>query len=130
MGGYETTYAMTHAPRMWKVGIAVAPVTDWRYYDTIYTERYMGMPGPNAAEYRASSSEAGAAALEGRLLISHRTADDNVHIANSNTLLRAFVLAGKQADFMVYPRTTHSISGIPARRHLFAHMLEYWRDHL
>jgi dipeptidyl-peptidase-4 len=129
-GGYATTYALTHAPRIWKVGIAVAPVTDWTYYDTIYTERYMGMPGPNAAEYRASSSVAGAAALEGRLLISHGTADDNVHIANSISLLQAFVLAGKQADFMVYPRKTHSISGVPARRHLFAHMLEYWRAHL
>lgn len=129
-GGYETTYALTHAPRIWKVGVAVAPVTDWRFYDSIYTERYMGRPQQFPAAYHDSSSVAGANALVGRLLISHGTADDNVHIANSVSLLQAFVLAGKQVDFAVYPRKTHGITGIPQRRHLFAHMLQYWQEHL
>lgn len=129
-GGYETAYALTHAPRLWKVGVAVAPVTDWRYYDTIYTERYMGTPQQNPAAYRESSVVARAAALGGRLLLLHGTADDNVHLANSVALVQAFVRSGKQVDFMVYPRKAHGISGIPQQRHLFNHMLEYWQAHL
>jgi dipeptidyl-peptidase-4 len=129
-GGYETCYALTHAPGTWKAGIAVAPVTDWRYYDSIYTERYLGKPLQNAAAYRESSAVAAAAALKGRLLIVHGTGDDNVHLANSIALLQALMLAGKRADFFVYPRTTHGITGIRRRRHLFAAMLDYWQDHL
>jgi dipeptidyl-peptidase-4 len=129
-GGYETTYAMTHAPGTWKVGVAVAPVTDWMYYDTIYTERYMGTSLQNPTAYRESSSVDAAAAFEGRLLISHGTSDDNVHLANSVSFLQALLLADKQVDFMVYPRKTHGILGIPQRRHLFTHMLEYWQEHL
>ncbi len=127
-GGYETTYAMTHAPGVWKVGVAVAPVTDWRFYDSIYTERYMGTPQSNVAAYHASSSIAAAANLRGRLLVSHGTGDDNVHIANSVSLMQALLLVGKQVDFMIYPRKTHSIAGIAQRRHLFNHMLDYWRN--
>ena len=129
-GGYETTYALTHAPGVWKVGVAVAPVSDWRFYDSIYTERYMGTPAQNPAAYSASSVVAAASKLQGMLLISHGTSDDNVHIANSIALIQAFILAGKQIDFMVYPRKTHGISGIPQRRHLFNHMLNYWQEHL
>lgn len=129
-GGYETTYALTHAPGVWKVGVAVAPVTDWRFYDSIYTERYMGTPAQNPAAYHASSVIAAASKLQGKLLISHGTGDDNVHMANTISLIQAFIDAGKQIDFMVYPRKTHSISGIPQRRHLFNHMLNYWQEHL
>jgi dipeptidyl-peptidase-4 len=129
-GGYETTYALTHAPGVWKVGVAVAPVTDWRFYDTIYTERYMGTPQQNPRAYDESAVMPKAGALRGSLLISHGTSDDNVHMANTISLLQAFVLAGKQVDFMVYPRKTHGISGIPQRRHLFTHMLDYWEAHL
>jgi dipeptidyl-peptidase-4 len=129
-GGFETTFALTHAPGTWKVGEAVAPVTDFRFYDTIYTERYMGKPQQEAAAYDASSSVAAAAHFAGRLLISHGTSDDNVHLANSVSVLQALLLKGKQVDFMVYPRKTHGISGIPQRRQLFTHMLEYWQEHL
>ncbi len=129
-GGYETTFALTHAPGTWKVGEAVAPVTDWHFYDSIYTERYMGKPSRNAADYTASSSVAAAGDFGGRLLISHGTSDDNVHLANSVSLLQALLLAGKQVDFMVYPRKTHGIVGVPQRRQLFTHMLEYWQEHL
>ncbi len=129
-GGYETTYALTHSPGTWKVGVAVAPVTDWLYYDSIYTERYMGTSLQDPAAYRASSSIDGAANFTGRLLISHGTSDDNVHIANSVSFLQALLLKGKQVDFMVYPRKTHGISGLPQRRHLFNHMLDYWQEHL
>jgi dipeptidyl-peptidase-4 len=129
-GGYETTFAVTHAPTVWKTGVAVAPVTDWASYDSIYTERYMGTPQAFPAAYAASSSVAAAGRLRAHLLISHGTSDDNVHLANSIALLQACVLAGKQVDFMVYPRKRHGISGIPQRRHLFSHMLEYWQTHL
>jgi len=129
-GGYETTYALTHAPGVWKVGVAVAPVTDWKYYDSIYTERYMGTPKQNPAAYAESSVLEKAGSLQGSLLISHGTSDDNVHLANTISLVQAFILNGKQIDMMVYPRKTHGISGIPQRRHLFTHMLEYWQAHL
>jgi hypothetical protein len=100
-GGYETTFAVTHAPTVWKTGVAVAPVTDWASYDSIYTERYMGTPQAFPAAYAASSSVAAAGRLRAHLLISHGTSDDNVHLANSIALLQACVLAGKQVDFMV-----------------------------
>jgi len=129
-GGYETTYAMTHAPGVWDTGVAVAPVTDWRFYDSIYTERYMGTPQQFPAAYAASSVIAAAGGLRGHLLISHGTSDDNVHLANTIALLQAFIEHGKQIDFMVYPRKRHGIPGVPQRRHLFTHMLEYWQSHL
>ncbi|MGB8266106.1 MAG: DPP IV N-terminal domain-containing protein [Candidatus Velthaea sp.] len=129
-GGYETAYALTHAPAVWKTGVAVAPVTDWRFYDSIYTERYMGTPRHEAASYTASSVLPQARQLRGRLLVSHGTGDDNVHLANTIALAQAVVLAGKQMDLMVYPRKTHGISGIVQRRQLFNHMLHYWEDHL
>ncbi|HEX5273677.1 MAG TPA: DPP IV N-terminal domain-containing protein [Candidatus Rubrimentiphilum sp.] len=129
-GGYETAYAMTHST-LFKAGAAVAPVTDWHYYDTIYTERYMGKPQENLAAYNASSVLPAAANLHGDLLISHGTSDDNVHMANTVSLLQSFIDAGEtNVDFMVYPRRTHSIAGIAQRRHLYGHMLQWWLKHL
>ncbi len=129
-GGYETTYAMTHST-LFKAGAAVAPVTDWHYYDTIYTERYMGKPQDDLAAYSASSVLPAAANLHGDLLISHGTSDDNVHMANTVSLLQSFIDAGQtNVDFMVYPRRTHSIAGIAQRRHLYGHMLQWWLKHL
>lgn len=125
-GGYETTYALTHAPAVWKAGFAVAPVTDWAKYDSIYTERYMGLPQHNAAAYRESSSVGKAAALRGRLMIAHGTSDDNVHFANTVAFVQASILAGRPVDLMFYPRKTHGISGIPQRRDLFGRMLRFW----
>ncbi|GAC1546968.1 MAG: S9 family peptidase [Candidatus Velthaea sp.] len=129
-GGYETTYALTHAPGVWKTGVAVAPVTDWKFYDSIYTERYMGTPQANPKVYAQSSVTAKAGALQGHLLISHGTSDDNVHLANTVSLIEALILKGKQVDMMVYPRKSHGITGIPQRRHLFTHMLDYWEQNL
>lgn len=129
-GGYETIFALTHTA-LFKAGAAVAPVTDWHYYDTIYTERYMGTPQNDPAAYDASSNVKAAANLHGDLLISHGTSDDNVHMANTIALLQAFIDAGKtNVDFYVYPRRTHSIAGLPQRRHLYEHMLEWWTHHL
>ncbi len=129
-GGYETAYAMTHSS-LFKAGAAVAPVTDWHFYDTIYTERYMGRPQDDIAAYDASSVLPAAANLHGDLLISHGTSDDNVHMANTIALMQTFIDAGRtNVDFMVYPRRTHSIAGIAQRRHLYGHMLQWWLKHL
>lgn len=129
-GGYETAYALTHSD-LFKAGAAVAPVTDWHYYDTIYTERYMGKPQENRTAYDTSSVLPAAAHLHGDLLISHGTSDDNVHMANTISLLQAFIDADRtNVDLMVYPRRTHSIAGIAQRRDLYGHMLQWWLKHL
>ncbi|MBI2678247.1 MAG: DPP IV N-terminal domain-containing protein [Candidatus Koribacter versatilis] len=124
-GGYMTLYAMTHSDRV-KAGVSVAPVTDWRNYDTIYTERYMSTPDKNAEGYKKSSPVNFAANLSGALIEVHGTGDDNVHVQNSIQMTNAFITAGKQFRLMVYPRKTHGITGTAARTHLF-HMIQ---DHL
>ena len=127
-GGYETCYALTHS-RLFKAGAAVAPVTDWHLYDTIYTERYMGLPSQNAAAYARSSVLNAAGRLNGPLLIQHGTADDNVHMANSMQLIERFVLAHEsRVVFYPYPRKTHPIRGLPQQRSVFAHMLNFWKS--
>jgi dipeptidyl-peptidase 4 len=119
-GGSMTLYAMTHSDRF-RAGSSVSPVTDWHNYDSVYTERYMGLPKDNPAPY-ADSITSKAGALHGSLLLAHGTSDDNVHFQNSIQMLDAFVNAGKQFRFMAYPGKTHSIAGTAARTHLF-HMI-------
>ncbi len=127
-GGYETCYALTHS-RLFSAGAAVAPVTDWHLYDSIYTERYMGMPRPNAAAYAKSSVLSAADRLSGPLLIQHGTADDNVHMANTIQLLQEFILAREtRVQFYPYPRKTHPIRGLPQQRSVFARMLDFWKS--
>ena len=120
-GGSMTLYALTHSDAF-KAGVSVAPVTDWRDYDSIYTERYMGLPKDNPKPYEDTLSKA-AANLNGALLLVHGTNDDNVHFQNSVQMVDALINAGKQFDFMIYPGKTHSISGTSAKSHLF-HMIE------
>jgi dipeptidyl-peptidase-4 len=114
-GGYLTAYALTHS-RMFAAGIASGPVTDWRLYDTIYTERYMLTPQENQQGYEQSSCLNAAAQLHGRLLLIHGMIDDNVHVQNSLQFAEALQKANKQFEMMVYPSARH---GIPS-----AH---YWR---
>jgi dipeptidyl-peptidase-4 len=121
-GGYFTLYTMTHTD-MFKAGVSVAPVTDWRNYDSIYTERYMGLPKDNEEGYKKSSPVNYAADLKGNLLEVHGTSDDNVHFQNTVQMTSAFVNAGKQFKLMIYPRKTHGIAGKAARSHLF-HLIE------
>jgi dipeptidyl-peptidase-4 len=128
-GGSSTLYAMTRS-REFAAGIAVAGVTDFRYYDTIYTERYMGKPSENEEGYRASAPAHRAADLHGRLLLVHGTADDNVHPQNALRFADELITAGKQFDFMLYPRADHGISRPAARRHLFQLMLDFWERNL
>ena len=126
-GGYMTLYAMTHADRF-KAGVSGAPVTDWRLYDSIYTERYMGLPGDNAAGYSASSPVFTAAALSGRLLEVHGTSDDNVHMQNTIQMIRNLILAGKQFDLQLYPGKTHGITGTRERSQLY-HRIQQHFEH-
>jgi dipeptidyl-peptidase 4 len=121
-GGSMTLYALSHSDRF-KTGVSVAPVTDQRNYDTIYTERYMGLPKDNAAGYAGGSASAVADKIHGSLLLVHGTSDDNVHFQNTIQMVDALIKAGKQFELMTYPGKTHSISGAAARTHLF-HMIE------
>ena len=117
-GGYMTLYAMTHSDRF-KAGVSVAPVTDWRLYDSTYTERYMGLPKENEQGYKVSAPLNAAKNLSGKLLIVHGTSDDNVHMQNTVAMVNALIEAGKPFDLQLYPRKTHGIAGKSARTHLF-----------
>jgi dipeptidyl-peptidase-4 len=128
-GGFSTCFALTHCDRF-KVGIAVAPVTDWHLYDSIYTERYMGLPNANQEAYEKTSAVKAAANLSGRLLLVHGTADDNVHIQNTIQMIDALIEAGKPYDLLVYPGKTHSMHGEAARLHLFRAIELYLAEHL
>ncbi|MDB5122017.1 MAG: ptpA 5 [Mucilaginibacter sp.] len=106
-GGYSTTYTLLTHPGMFKVGIANSPVTDWRLYDDVYTERYMGTLPDNEAGYKASSDMTYAANLKDHLLLIHSMSDDNVHPANTMQLLTALTNAGKDAELRIYPPGAH-----------------------
>ena len=121
-GGYMTLYALTHSDRL-AAGVSVAPVTDWHYYDSIYTERYLGLPKSNAEGYEKSSAVKAASQLQGSLAMAHGTSDDNVHIQNSIEMLEALIRGKKPVWFMPYPGKTHGIDGAADKIHLF-HMIE------
>src|ERR1051326_6509309 len=109
-GGYMTLYAMTHSARFYS-GVSVAPVTDWRNYDSIYTERYMGLPQQNSTGYERSSPVHDAKNLHGDLLLVHGTGDDNVHFNNTIQMIEALIQAKQHFELMLYPGKTHGISG-------------------
>lgn len=110
-GGFITAYALTHSKKF-SAGVAGAPVTDWHYYDSIYTERYMGLPAENKEGYEKTSVVKAAKNLHGKLLICHGMIDDNVHPQNSLQFINALQAAGKDFEVMVYPGSRHGI--IPA----------------
>lgn len=128
-GGFSTCFDLTHGD-LFKVGVAVAPVTDWHLYDSIYTERYLGLPQQEPEAYRVTSAVEAAGKLEGRLLLVHGDADDNVHIQNTGQLLHALEEVGKTFDLMVYPRKTHSLRGAKTQLHLFRTITAYLKDRL
>lgn len=109
-GGYMTAYALTHG-KTFTAGIAGAPVTDWHLYDSIYTERYMGLPEENKEGYEKSSVVKAAKNLHGKLLLLHGMIDDNVHVQNSMQFIDALQKANKPFELMVYPRNRHGIGG-------------------
>lgn len=128
-GGYLTAYAMTRSSSF-KIGIAGAPVTDWRLYDTIYTERYMGTPQNNPEGYRNSSVIEAAGNLQGRLLLIHGTMDDNVHLQNTLKLAYALQKAGKEFELMLYPRSRHSVSDPNQSYHMRRMMFRFIQEGL
>ncbi len=117
-GGYMTAYAMTHS-KLFKAGISGAPVTDWKNYDAIYTERYMDTPQNNPSGYNDSSVLTSAKELHGSLLLIHGTIDDNVHISNSMQFAYELQKAGKQFQMMVYPKNRHGVRDPDQQLHLY-----------
>jgi dipeptidyl-peptidase-4 len=128
-GGTFTLYAMTHSDRF-KAGVSVAPVTDWRNYDSTYTERYMSKPSENADQYRNFSVVTNADKLHGRLLLVHGTGDDNVHMENTIQFIQRLIDTQLPYDLQLYPRKTHSIAGADARTHLYTRILAQFQAYL
>ncbi len=128
-GGMYTLLAMTRS-REFKAGIAVAPVTDWIYYDTRYTEFAMKRPQDNPEGYRHTSLVRRAGDLSGRLLIVHGTYDDNVHPQNTWAFVNELIKYNIQFDMVIYPMRKHSIGDTEARIHLYTRMLEFWKKNL
>lgn len=129
-GGYMTSLAMTKGADVFKMGIAVAPVTNWRYYDNIYTERFMRTPQENADGYDDNSPINHVDKLKGKYFIIHGSGDDNVHYQNTMEMVNAMVAADKDFDMFIYPNKTHGIYGGNTRNHLFRMMFEYTLENL
>ncbi len=129
-GGYMSSLCITKGTDTFKAAIAVAPVTNWRYYDSIYTERYMGLPKDNASGYDDNSPINHVEELKGNFLLIHGLADDNVHFQNSAEMITALVKANKQFDMMMYPDKNHGIYGGTTRMQLFELMTKWLEENL
>jgi dipeptidyl-peptidase-4 len=129
-GGFMSSLAMTKGNGLFKVGIAVAPVTNWRYYDNIYTERFLRTPQENAKGYDENSPINFVKDLQGKYFLIHGSADDNVHYQNSMEMISALVKANKQFDLFIYPNKNHGIYGGNTRNHLFNMIFDYIEDEL
>jgi dipeptidyl-peptidase-4 len=129
-GGYLSTLSILLGNDVFKAAIAVAPVTNWRFYDTIYTERYLTTPQDNAKGYDNNSPIQYADRLKGDYLLIHGTSDDNVHFQNALAMQEALIKAGKQFETFVYPNKAHGISGGKTRLHLYNLMLNFWTEKL
>jgi dipeptidyl-peptidase 4 len=130
-GGYMTLYALTHAPGVFKAGVSVAPVSDWHLYDTIYTERYMGLPQENPEGYRDSSPVNQARNLSGKLMMAQGTGDDNVHFSNTSEMINELIEAQSYpAKLMVFPGRGHPISDHSARVQLFEGITKFLEANL
>jgi dipeptidyl-peptidase-4 len=130
-GGSSTLQALFRYPRVYQVGMSVAPVPDERLYDTIYQERYMGLPQQNAAQYDSASAINQAEGLRGRLLVVHGSGDDNVHFQGTQRLLNRLIALGKPVDFMEYPNRSHCIcEGRGTTLHVYTLLTRYLLEHL
>ncbi|MEO8591104.1 MAG: S9 family peptidase [Flavobacteriales bacterium] len=129
-GAYMSSLCITKGADVFKAAIAVAPVTNWRYYDTIYTERYMGLPKDNGSGYDDNSPVSHVAELKGKYLLIHGLADDNVHFQNSAEMVLALVKANKPFEQFTYPDKNHGIYGGTTRMHLFEMMTNWLVENL
>ena len=124
-GGYMTTLALTKNPDLFKMGVAVAPVTNWRYYDSVYTERFLKTPQENPQGYDENSPVQFADQLKSKLLLVHGTGDDNVHFQNSVAFVDAMIKANKDYQTLYYPNRNHGIYGGNTRLHLYRQMTNF-----
>ncbi len=129
-GGYMSSLCLTKGAEFFKLGIAVAPVTNWRYYDSIYTERFMQTPQENASGYDDNSPINFVDQLKGHYLLVHGSADDNVHYQNTMEMISALVEADKQFDLFIYPNKNHGIRGGNTRYHLYTKMTNFIKENL
>lgn len=129
-GGFMSSLCITKGSDVFKMAIAVAPVTTWRYYDNIYTERYMQTPSENAEGYDQNSPINFVDQLKGKYFLIHGSTDDNVHYQNTMDMISALVKADKQFDLFIYPNKNHGIYGGNTRNHLFNMMFNYTLDNL
>ena len=129
-GGYFTGLMLTKNAHLFDVGVSVAPVMDFRLYDSIYTERSMGLPQDNGAGYDSTSVLSYVDRFNGKLLVIHGTGDDNVHSQNTTWLVEEFVKHDKQLDIFYYPNRPHGMSGGNARKNLYKKMITYFKDNL
>jgi dipeptidyl aminopeptidase/acylaminoacyl peptidase len=123
-GGFMTCYALTHS-KSFKIGIAGGSVTDWRLYDTIYTERYMDLPQNNPDGYKASSPLNAAKDLQGKILLVHGMIDDNVHLQNTIQFMYELQKAGKQFELMLYPKSRHGVGDPLLVKHMRTLMTDF-----
>jgi dipeptidyl-peptidase-4 len=128
-GGFMSSLVMSRSD-LFKTGIAIAPITDWKFYDTAFTERFMRMPRENPSGYDQFAPLSLADDLHGRLFLIHGTADDNVHVQNAMEYTDRLVQAGKQFDMFIYPNRAHSIIGGNARMHLYQMKFDFLERHL
>lgn len=128
-GGFTTLMSMSRG-NVFKAGIAIAPVTDWKFYDSVYTERFMRTPNENMQNYNASSPLKLVNNLQGQLLLVHGTSDDNVHFQNTMYYADALVEAGKQFDMQVYSGKNHSLLGTKTRVHLYTRIIDFLNKNL
>ncbi|WP_370520900.1 S9 family peptidase [Bacteroides sp. 214] len=129
-GGYTTIMSMSEGTPVFKAGVAVAPVTDWKYYDSIYGERYMRTPNENPEGYKAASAFTRADKLNGRVLLVHGTADDNVHLQNLAEYTECLIQLDKPFDMHYYTNRDHGIYGGNTRQHLFAKITRFFLENL
>ena len=129
-GGYETLMAATDPASIFNAAVAVAPVTSWRYYDTIYTERFMLTPQENEDGYKASAPVNRAGNLVCPLLIMHGTADDNVHLSNTIEFVSRLEEANLTCDMLLFPNMNHSINGCNSRALVYGRMIDYFDKNL
>jgi dipeptidyl-peptidase-4 len=129
-GGYLSSLCITKGNDVFKAAIAVAPVTNWRYYDSIYTERFLGLPKDNAKGYDDNSPINFTQQLKGNYLLIHGTADDNVHFQNTVEMVTSLQKANKQFEFMLYPDKAHGITGGNARFNLYEKVTDFWLRNL
>ena len=129
-GGFMSTNCLLKGNEVFEMAIAVAPVTSWRFYDTIYTERYMQTPQENASGYDDNSPFNYPELLKGKYLLVHGSGDDNVHVQNTMRMVEALVQANKEFDWAVYPDKNHGIYGGNTRLHLFTKMTNFIKENL